>query len=325
AGAPPIDLSLVYLSYAWGYRVTHDVAGRPLLGPEELNRLTARAVARCDLDDGVKDGIVGDPMHCRVDPAQLACGRTKTESCLTPFQLEAVRKLYAGPTDSMGVALTLGGLLPSSEQAYGEAYFGKSGDPPTHLTLFANGFRYLFLSPEPGPGWTLNSIDFDLDPKRMGIMESLVDSSNPDLRRFVAAGGKLLIYQGLNDPITARAAIDYYETVERTLGGRKPTQAAVRLFAIPGMNHCSGGVGADAADFLGALETWVEQGRAPDRILTGHLSKDEPLAYPYRRFPVDPARLSFTRPVYPYPLRAMYRGRGDPNDAASFAPVERRQ
>jgi feruloyl esterase len=86
------------------------------------------------------------------------------------------------------------------------------------------------------------------------------------------------------------------------------------------MNHCGGGDGASAFDYLSYLEAWVERGQAPDVMIGAHLrdSSRAPL-----RMPLDPATsVTFTRPVYPYPLHAKYKGTGDRNDAANFAPVE---
>jgi Tannase and feruloyl esterase len=100
------------------------------------------------------------------------------------------------------------------------------------------------------------------------------------------------------------------------MGGPKATQDFYRLFAIPGMNHCGGGEGVSAFDYLSYLEAWVERGEAPDVMIGTHLRGPS-------RAPLDPAAsVTFTRPVYPYPLHAKYKGTGDPNDAANFVPVE---
>ena len=157
-------------------------------------------------------------------------------------------------------------------------------------------------------------------------MEPLYDSSNPDLRRFKAAGGKLIVYQGLNDiAVLPQITEDYYETVERTLGGRESTQEFMRLFVLPGVEHCAGGPGADTVDYLTALEDWVERNEAPDRLVAAHLKGSPGAAQQIWNppsFPLDPHLTQFTRPVYPYPIRAKYQGRGDPNEAANFVPVE---
>jgi Tannase and feruloyl esterase len=161
------------------------------------------------------------------------------------------------------------------------------------------------------------------------MVQSLSAPTNPDLRQFKRAGGKLLLYQGWNDQLEVpSAAIDYYETAERVIGGRAATQNFFRLFVIPGMGHCGGGEGADDIGYLSYLEAWVENGGAPDKMIGAHVdvsqfmkSHDEnsdSFAADYETFRNDPNNVQFTRPIYPYPQRAKYRGTGDPNDASSF-------
>jgi len=158
----------------------------------------------------------------------------------------------------------------------------------------------------------------------------LVGSDNPDLRKLRAEGHKLMIVQGWEDSGLPgpRVTLDYYEMVERVMGGREQTQESVRLFMIPGRSHCLGGVGAAAIDMLSYMEAWVEQGRAPDMIVGAHIAGDNlpdgvaRLPADFLRLPKDLASAKFTRPHYPYPLRAQYKGSGDPNDYRSFEPVE---
>jgi hypothetical protein len=127
------------------------------------------------------------------------------------------------------------------------------------------------------------------------------------------------MFTGWNDAAEGvLGTLDYYETAEKIVGSRAATQAFLRLFIVPGMNHCEGGDGAYAIDYLGYLEEWVERSQAPDKLIGAHL-KDG--SFP-TRFPLDPANVVFSRPVYPYPIATKYRGRGDPKEAASFAPQE---
>jgi feruloyl esterase len=329
AGAPPINLSALYMTLAWNILATHDKDGKPLLDRAHVKLLTDTAIAKCDLDDGVKDGLIGDPRHCQFDPAELTCKGQQADSCLTPIQVDAVKKVYAGPTTSRGVRLSHGGPMPGSEYGHWDEQFGGNwsrgflgvnGKPAAYDPLVISGLRFLFFDLEMGPNWTLSGLDFDRDYQRLGIMESLYDSGNPDLRDFKAAGGKLLMYQGTNDvAVLPQITEDYYETVERTMGGQAATQSFFRLFVLPGVEHCGGGDGADTVDYLSALEAWVEHGRVPDRLNAAHLRTDHsPMQMP--PFPLHPGEIQFTRPVYPYPIRAQYRGRGDPEDAASFGP-----
>ena len=156
-------------------------------------------------------------------------------------------------------------------------------------------------------GWTSTSYDFEHDYKRLGLA-ALYNDSNPDLRRFEAAGGKLLVYQGGNDVVEMPTAIvDYYQTVEKVMGGLESTQTFFRLFIIPGMNHCGGGDGATSIDYLNYLEAWVEHNQPPEMMIGSH---DDPK---------DPRK--FTRPMYPFPKVARYQG-GDPNDAGSFQSTQ---
>jgi feruloyl esterase len=119
------------------------------------------------------------------------------------------------------------------------------------------------------------------------------------------------------------------------MGGRAATQDFFRLFVLPGMGHCSGGDGAFAVDYLSYLEDWVEAGKAPTEIMSFHVRNEDLLSgmregrinfekeWKKRlRFPLDPMFIGFSRPVFPYPTKAKYRGHGDPNLAKSFMPVE---
>ena len=335
AGAPPVNQTMVYTNLAWASRAIHDSEGNTLLRSNDLQLLKKAAIAKCDLDDGVKDGVIGNPLNCSFDPSELLCKRDKAQDCLTPEQVAAAKKIYSGPVTTGGVKLLPGGPFPGSEQANVDWGFAGWDDVygDQMVSTVTSGFRYLFFMPEPGPTWTLKDFDLDRDYKRLALVEALYDSSNPDLRKFKAAGGKLIVYQGLNDPaVLPRSTIDYYETVERTMNGREATQSFFRLFALPGMDHCGFGDGAYAVDWLSTLETWVEKGQAPDKLIGSHVRFDD-IRFPndfaklQRRieFPLDPATVQFTRPVYPYPKRTKYKGSGDSNDAANFVPVDTKE
>jgi hypothetical protein len=124
------------------------------------------------------------------------------------------------------------------------------------------------------------------------------------------------------------------------MGGAASTQDFFRLFVIPGMKHCSGGDGAFAVDYLSYLEAWVDHNHPPDRMVGAHVdaaylqkhSEDDGSSSMKDRIwfaavklpiPLDAdAPVTFTRPVYPYPLLTRYKGKGDPNDEKNFGPVE---
>jgi pimeloyl-ACP methyl ester carboxylesterase len=334
AVAPPIDISQTFMTLAWGFQAARDTNGKVLLGDAELKLLTKGALHKCGLDDGVDDEIIGDPLHCNFDPSELLCKDDSQHDCLSAVQVAAARKIYRGPETSSGHALTLGGPLPGSEFAdknsqwsgWKSMYTGQADIPPPFLLLANDGICYLFLRSCSTDRWNLTRFDFDRDYKRLRAMEPLYDASNPDLRRFRDAGGKLIIVQGLSDPLVSpREVINYYQTVERTMGGPQDTGRFARLFLLPGVDH-PGGAGADAIDLIDAIDRWVEHGSPPEKLIAARL-KDS-LAEQWRRdgnfyvFPTDPSSIKFTRPVYPFPTRVKYKGRGDANDAQNFVPVQ---
>jgi hypothetical protein len=165
-------------------------------------------------------------------------------------------------------------------------------------------------------------------------MAELTEPLNPDLRRLQRRNGKLILYTGWNDAVAGVGrAIDYYESAEKLIGGRTRTQNFFRLFVVPGMNHCTGGDGAFAIDYLSSLEDWVEKDRAPNELIGSRVRIDDLMDKAVKgdaeawqavqrrlQFPLDAATVEFSRPIYPYPTEAHYLGHGNPRDAASFGP-----
>ena len=94
----------------------------------------------------------------------------------------------------------------------------------------------------------------------------LLDAAPPDISKFTARGGKLLMYHGWADQmIPPRASVNYYTSSVQNSGAA--SSSSVRLFMIPGMGHCGGGEGPNVFDTISALEDWVEQGHPPDRLV----------------------------------------------------------
>ena len=320
AGAPCPDLSASWMNLLWGNRALMDRTGKSLLEQDDLETLHQAVVAKCDLNDGVQDGVIGDPRACGFNPEELRCTVDRKARCLTPQQVEAAGKIYRGPITSEGEQIVLPAAQRGSERTWPSWFEGSAANPSRMYNYIGEWFRYYFFQPNPGPAWELNAFDFDRDYKRLGMAEISDWGNNPNLRRFKAAGGKLLSYTGWNDAVDGvLSTAGYYESAEKIMGGRAATQDFFRLFVIPGMNHCGGGEGASTVDWLTYLEAWVEKGRAPDKIIGAHLKADAGAGAV--RFPLDTAKIEFSRPVYPYPLTAKYLGRGDPQDASSFGPV----
>src|SRR5260221_13247644 len=131
----------------------------------------------------------------------------------------------------------------------------------------------------------------------------LVNEVVPNLDSFCARGGKVLMYFGWGDiALQPDMGIDYFEKAVAANGPATPE--FFRLFMVPGMFHCRGGVGADRLDALTALINWVENDIAPDKIVAAR---------------VEQGKAVRTRPLCPYPQVAGYSGSVSPEAAANFA------
>ena len=297
AGDPDMDEADLLMRSVWAWRVLRDAAGKPLLSHADLQLLHAAALQACDRDDGVADGIIGDPVGCPFRGDEALCKPQQHSGCLSAVQLAAVRRMYAGPARADGSSLSTRGPFPGSELAW-------LPDTPADAVQALGDLGYNLYVPSPGQQWHEADFDFEHDYQRLGL-GALYNNTNPDLRKFRAAGAKLLVYQGGSDTVEMSAIYDYYQNVEQLVGNRSDTQGFFRLYTVPGMGHCGGGEGADHIDYLSYLESWVERGEVPDRMIGAH---------------VEPAA-KFTRPVFPYPQYARYTGRGDVNDERNFIAV----
>lgn len=320
AGAPVVTEAATAMNFLWNLQVSATPERQPVLGRRELEVVHAAVLAAADADDGIVDGVIGDPRRVRFDPASLQCTDARRTDCLSPAQVEVVRRIYAGPRTSDGRTVSHAGApLPGSELGWGIFSPGPGGRAPSERSG-VDTTRYMMS--DWGPGWSYRDFDWDRDPPRLAEMEALYSANHPDLRAFEARGGKLLVYHGWADPIvTPLGTVDYYETAERTMGGRERTQAFFRLFMVPGMKHCFAGAGPFAVDYVAALEAWVEAGRAPDMLLGTHVAGNHDGPSMIRRLPVD-GEVRFTRPIPAYPRAYRYGGKGDPSRADSFRIVE---
>jgi len=271
----------------------------------------------CDAVDGLEDGLIDDPRACRFDPARdvPACPvGADRDDCLTPAQAETVAKIYGGVV-SQG-APYFPGYMPGSEAV--TATFGggtgsgwlnvivarEPGGVAADFRLADNTMKYLVFDP-PRPDWDFRTFDFDQDIPLLTAWGQKANAKDPDLAEFRARGGKLIMTYGWADSILQPLmGVHYYERAVEKNGADTPE--FFRLFMVPGMAHCSGGIGPDRYDAVSAVIDWVETGRAPDSLLASKV--------------VD-GKAQRTRPLCPYPQVARYSGRGSIDDAKSFGCV----
>ena len=216
----------------------------------KLPAIKQAALAACDAQDGLKDGILSDPEHCHFDPAVLACKGTDDNSCLTPPEVQSLRALYTGGKGEGGEIL-FPGLTPGDESpAWHDWVLGNAPGGASGTNYMSGFFRYMVLN---DPTW--NPLTADVDQTLHAGMQRAakdVDATDPDLAKFAARGGKLIVYHGWNDPaISPWNSINYLQAVRQVMGATK-ADAAMKLYMLPGMEHCGGGPGPNVFGQLGS-------------------------------------------------------------------------
>ena len=264
------------------------------LAPAKAKLLVDAALARCDAQDGVKDGVM-DPSQCDFDPAQLQCRGSDGPDCLTSAQIARARLIYGPIKSPKGMSL----------------YPGNAYGAPSSITLpgpdGAALAKPMILQVAHDPKWTPETFDADRDiPLLEQDVGPILSSYDPNLSAYKARGGKIIMYHGWADPLLSPYnSIAYYHAVQAALGSGS-TDRFLRLFMIPGMGHCQGGPGTDKFDGLAAIQAWVEQGHAPSLLLASHMTNGV---------------ADRSRPLCSYPQVARYQGKGSTDDAANFRCV----
>ncbi|WP_344595804.1 tannase/feruloyl esterase family alpha/beta hydrolase [Actinomadura vinacea] len=311
SGAPAANMTaLAIWDQGWNGKAMLDGNGKPTLSVDDLKPLHEAVLKACDARDGTRDGLVSDSMDCEFDPKSIACPARGNASgfCLTPAQLESLSKIYSGARDRKGRLMYPGWQPHGSESEWANWLVPTTPGTPSRQAAFAvNTLRWLAY-PGVRPSLTLDDVQFtEANFKEiMGRVSGIYDSTDPDLSAFRRKGGKLIMWHGEADPaVPPSSTIAYYNAVTDRMGGLDRTQEFARLFMLPGVAHCSGGPGPDRFDALTAVVDWVEQGKAPDSMLTSKADGS-------------------TRPAFPYPLMAVNTTGGPVDKASSYTAQPRR-
>jgi hypothetical protein len=356
--APSINQTQFKADQAWSTFVTQrDLKGVPLT-TRQSDMLTDSTIAACDAAlNGKHEGYISDPAKCTYDPAidpSALCiasgGRNGTSSCVSKAQALAVDKMWYGPTND--------GTVPSplvdngfsvTRKTPNHLWWGlprgvnvfQMSQPP--FSLVADGLAQVTLSlQDPTVGTTgaflfKNATGSGEDRwKNLSYAEYAhamvagkvlndhefgnIDTNNPDLGVFRAAGGKMITLQGLSDGIVpAPGAIEYYNRASTVAGGFANEQSFHRLFLEPGRGHCDningfGNPGSPApkldqgslfsqlgddskrSELFDAVVRWVETGVAPTTFIATTADK------------------KISRPICMYPRQLTYRS--GPTDLA---------
>jgi Tannase and feruloyl esterase len=301
SAAPAINWPKLHVEQLWGALVM--LEAKNFVPMCKLNAVTTAAVEACDGLDGVKDGVIDDPMRCTFDPKVLVGTTAAGCSEFTDADATVVRKILDGPKRRDGSFLWYG--TPRG------ALFLLSATGGTPLTaqpfaITLEWFRYFLTQ---NPKWEWASLTYatyeQLWDQSIEQFGPVLGTDNPDLSAYRDRGGKLVLWHGWADPlIYANGTIDYFTRVQRQMGGPEKTAAFARLFMAPGVGHCDGGPGPAPSGQFDAVVKWVEDGQAPETLKAVRRDRS--------------GAVIRSRPLCQYPLVATYNGQGSTDDAGSF-------
>jgi pimeloyl-ACP methyl ester carboxylesterase len=315
AGSPAVYQTGTHLSRAYWMQ---GMNANPFPAAK-LGLLAKSVYEQCDAKDGLKDGLIDDPRRCDFKPARdlphCAAGSDQAD-CFTTDQIKALDRIY-GDVFSQGKRFFPGWpvgaeIAGSNGQSgwIGQEINGPNG--PGAWTSYGHNFlRFVLPGAKAGavdsdPVRAFQQFDIDTYPARAEELRQIIDATDTDLSAFRRRGGKLLMYYGWADPqLNPRMGVEYFEQVAGKMGDS--TGDFFRLFMVPGMFHCGGGVGTSVFDAATPLVKWVEAGQAPGRIEASR---------------VVAGQVVRTRPLCSYPEVARYKGSGSIDESANFTCVK---
>ncbi len=303
SGAPAMRTSLSNIGIRWvgvqlNQAAPRDDMGKPVQGPmldvEERGLIINALKEKCDGLDGAEDDLLFNPRACDFDPRELACGADGVgRLCLAPAKATAVYNAMLGPRDSRGI----------------QVYPGFEYDPGIDDQPGLPGILSSANNPPEGEGST-GVLSFNVD-------QAVIYATRPDLTMgetlsvlmssFADNGSKQIFYHGAADPwFSVNETIRYYEEMAEFNGGLETVKDWSRLFYVPGMAHCAGGDETlDNFDLLDPLVEWVENGRAPEKVIATGQSKP-----------------GVSRPLCAWPAYPHYDGNGNIDDASNYSCKE---
>ncbi|HKB13110.1 MAG TPA: tannase/feruloyl esterase family alpha/beta hydrolase [Vicinamibacterales bacterium] len=293
AGDPSWDQMRLYAARVWLNTYVNRTPAA-VIPASKYSMIHAAVIDKCDALDGVKDGVIEDPAKCAFDVSTLMCAGDDRPDCLTKDQVETANAMTRPIRDpKSGAMLHPGRYYPGSELGWG----GVAGPTPSGESH--EGMRKIVFT----PGWDYHTIKVPDDVERAVKADNgLLYGGDPDLSRFFARGGKLLMYHGWADPLVSPdTSLIMFKMITERVGS--PVANSLALFMVPGMAHCQGGPGTDTFDKAAAIDRWVETGRTPASLEAAHTSG---------------GAVDRTRPLCAYPTTAHYSGSGSTDDAKNF-------
>jgi feruloyl esterase len=330
ACSPGFKLPKAAMAEAWDTQAFAQIAkasglndpnGEPFMNKtftdEDLALVAKTILAACDKLDGLEDGIINNFPACKPNLAPLICKGAKDATCLTAQQVDAIEKIHSGfklyadrPWDA--------GIAAPGWRIWKLGMYNSPANSSINATLGSGAISAIFTTPPTPvassgapPVAYLLSLNFDKDFPKIYAEDGtytksswdFMMASSTDLSAFRKHGGKMILTHGVSDPVfSIDDTISWINEVNKVNKGKSGD--FVRLFAIPGMNHCAGGPATDRFDAFSALVAWVEKKTPPEKIVA---SAGPTTPWPNR-----------TRPLCPYPAYARYKGTGSTEEAANF-------
>ena len=322
AGAPASTATNVIMTHIWLAQT--QMPPGAAIRPEQVKLLQGEVLAQCDNLDRRTDGLVDDPRQCKFDTAKLACGTNSSAQCFTPPQLEALKKIYEGPKDKQGRQVAFGFPATGAETGIPVQFFGwegaiAKGRPNVPIQ---SAFPDAFVNLPPQPIASDAAFDFNKDPKLVKAALASELDPQPNLRNFFARGGKLIIWHGWADAtLPPQYTLSFHQRILESSGKKAKDQ--MRLFMVPGVQHCFGGPGPATFGQIGtppasdtpdrnittALIHWVENDRTPQTLIgrLGMALPGMPTSGPEKQ-----------RLICAYPAKAVLKNDADPDQASSY-------
>jgi feruloyl esterase len=304
-GAPVLDFTGTMAHYVG---VTRALQAGPV-SEAKVKVLADATYARCDSADGVADGLITDPRTCGFDPDRdvpRCPPGAAGDTCLTAAEVASVKVLLGDLVvggrrrfPGFPIGAEAAGPTPNGPRTGWDPWIIRTGQPTIAFSFMESFFKHMAT---PGAEIDWKTFDAERDMATLDAIGTLLNATDPDLSAFRSRKGRILMWYGWADPaLNPRMGLEYYERVSETMG--KGTPEFFRLFMMPGVFHCSGGVGPDRLDTMTPLVAWVERGAAPDRLVASQRAGD---------------KTTRTRPLCPHPQVATYKGQGSADMAESF-------
>jgi len=296
AGAPAYDWTGIAAQFVRNIQILFPEPRNlaPMFTLDELAMIESRIVEACDAKDGVTDGILNDPRQCAFDVATLPLSEAKKAALKAVYAPTVNRDGEIYPGQPFG-----GEGQPEGWPAWITGNAAQASPSTSGRFVFGTGiFKYLIFN---DPDWDYSKYELNNLKKDSVQAAAYLNATDPNLDPFKGHGGKLILWHGWADPaLTPLGSIRYADQVfarDRNAGDY------FRTFLLPGVLHCSGGVGPDSVDWPAIIADWVESGKAPSRVVARKVANGE---------------TTRSRPLCAYPQKAEYTGSGSIDDEKNF-------